>query len=353
MRTTPSGRCGRGLRSSRPSRSSKRRAASALQVRIGIATGIVVVGDLVGQGSAQEQAVVGETPNLAARLQALAEPGSVVIAEATRRLLGGAFELKPLGPQTLEGLRRAGSRLGGRARSGERQPLRGVAIARHDAVRRTRARGRAAPRALARRGRRRGPGRAALGRGRHRQVAHSGDAARADRRRAARRDALSMLAASRQRRVLSDRRPDLARGGLRRRRAGGDAARQAGGDDRALAASTPKEIAPLLASLLSIPAEGRYPALEMAPSEQKERTIAALIDLFEGLTQGRAGAGAAGGRALDRPDLARRVRSARSIDCRGCGRCWLLPSAPSSRRPGSAAPMSRRFRSTASGGVRP
>src|SRR5271165_7164350 len=75
-----------------------------LRVRIGIATGIVVVGDLVGQGSAQEQAVVGDTPNLAARLQALAEPGGVVIAESTRRLVGRAFELKPLGPQTLKGL---------------------------------------------------------------------------------------------------------------------------------------------------------------------------------------------------------------------------------------------------------
>jgi class 3 adenylate cyclase len=79
------------------------RAEETLNVRSGIATGIVVVGDLVGQGSAQEQAVIGETPILAARLQALAEPGSIVIAESTRRLLGGTFELKPLGPQTLKG----------------------------------------------------------------------------------------------------------------------------------------------------------------------------------------------------------------------------------------------------------
>ena len=76
------------------------RAGEPLKVRIGVATGVVVVGDVVGQGSAQEQAVVGETPNLAARLQSLAEPGSVVIAEARQRLLGGAFELQPLGPQT-------------------------------------------------------------------------------------------------------------------------------------------------------------------------------------------------------------------------------------------------------------
>src|SRR5580658_8341014 len=79
------------------------RANESLKVRIGIATGIVVVGDLIGPGSAQEQAVVGQTPNLAARLQALAEPGSVVIAESSRRLLGGMFELKSLGVQTLRG----------------------------------------------------------------------------------------------------------------------------------------------------------------------------------------------------------------------------------------------------------
>src|SRR3984893_17912345 len=59
-----------------------------LQARVGIATGLVVVGDLIGAGSAQEQSVVGETPNLAARLQALAEPGAVVIAAGTRRLVG-------------------------------------------------------------------------------------------------------------------------------------------------------------------------------------------------------------------------------------------------------------------------
>ena len=78
-------------------------AGRPLAARIGIATGLVVVGDLVGQGAAQEEAVVGETPNLAARLQALAEPGSVVISQATRRLVGGLFELTDLGPQRLKG----------------------------------------------------------------------------------------------------------------------------------------------------------------------------------------------------------------------------------------------------------
>ena len=72
-------------------------------MRVGIATGIVVVGDLIGSGSAQEQAVVGETPNLAARLQALAESNTVVIGPATRRLLGGLFEYSDLGAVGLKG----------------------------------------------------------------------------------------------------------------------------------------------------------------------------------------------------------------------------------------------------------
>jgi class 3 adenylate cyclase/predicted ATPase len=74
-----------------------------LQARVGIATGLVVVGDLIGEGSAQERSVVGETPNLAARLQALAEPDAVFIAATTRRPIGGLFELIDLGPQELRG----------------------------------------------------------------------------------------------------------------------------------------------------------------------------------------------------------------------------------------------------------
>jgi class 3 adenylate cyclase/tetratricopeptide (TPR) repeat protein len=74
-----------------------------LQVRIGIATGLVVVGDMIGFGAAFEQSVVGVTPNLAARLQALAKPNDIIIDEATRRQVGGLFELADLGPQTLKG----------------------------------------------------------------------------------------------------------------------------------------------------------------------------------------------------------------------------------------------------------
>jgi class 3 adenylate cyclase/predicted ATPase len=74
------------------------------QARVGIATGLVVVGDLIGEGSAQEQSVVGETPNLAARLQALAEPNAVVIAPSTRRLVGDLFEYRDLGAVEVRGL---------------------------------------------------------------------------------------------------------------------------------------------------------------------------------------------------------------------------------------------------------
>jgi class 3 adenylate cyclase len=75
-----------------------------LQARVGIATGLVVVGDLIGQGSAREQSVVGETPNLAARLQALAEPDAVVIAAGTRRLVGDLFEYRDLGGVEVKGI---------------------------------------------------------------------------------------------------------------------------------------------------------------------------------------------------------------------------------------------------------
>ncbi len=75
-----------------------------LQTRVGIATGLVVVGDLIGSGEAQERGIVGETPNLAARLQGIAEPNNVVIAGGTRRLLGNLFELQDLGAKDLKGI---------------------------------------------------------------------------------------------------------------------------------------------------------------------------------------------------------------------------------------------------------
>src|ERR1700738_773841 len=74
-------------------------AQEELSVRLGVATGLAVVGDLIGAGAAQERGVVGETPNLAARLQSLAAPNTLVIAEATRRQIGGLFDLEDLGAQ--------------------------------------------------------------------------------------------------------------------------------------------------------------------------------------------------------------------------------------------------------------
>jgi class 3 adenylate cyclase len=79
-------------------------APEPLQVHVGVATGLVVVGDIVGSGEAQERGIVGETPNLAARLQGIAEPNAVVIAASTRGLLGNLFELQDLGTKDLKGM---------------------------------------------------------------------------------------------------------------------------------------------------------------------------------------------------------------------------------------------------------
>jgi class 3 adenylate cyclase len=80
------------------------KAQAPLQTRVGIATGLVVVGDLIGSGASQEQAIVGETPNLAARLQGIAEPNNVIIAESSRKLMGSLFELEDLGALDLKGI---------------------------------------------------------------------------------------------------------------------------------------------------------------------------------------------------------------------------------------------------------
>src|SRR5262249_6718705 len=80
------------------------KSSAPLPTRIGIATRLVVCGDLIGSGAAQEQAIVGETPNLAARLQGIAMPDTVVIAESTRQLLGNLFDLEDLGAKDLKGV---------------------------------------------------------------------------------------------------------------------------------------------------------------------------------------------------------------------------------------------------------
>ena len=99
----PSARCAPASPSSRRPGSYRTPDGAALGLRIGIATGLVVIGDLIGSGSAREQPAVGETPNLAARLQALAEPGTVVIAHGTRQLIGGLFDFADLGYRRVKG----------------------------------------------------------------------------------------------------------------------------------------------------------------------------------------------------------------------------------------------------------
>jgi class 3 adenylate cyclase len=80
------------------------KSGAPLQTRVGIATGLVVVGDLIGSGEAQERGIVGETPNVAARLQSIAEPNTVLVAESTRKLLGNLFDLQEIGAQELKGI---------------------------------------------------------------------------------------------------------------------------------------------------------------------------------------------------------------------------------------------------------
>ena len=143
---------------------------ASLQTRVGIATGLVVVGDLIGSGASQEQAIVGETPNLAARLQGVAEPNTVVIAEGTRKLVGNLFELEDLGAKDLKGIAGPVRAWAALRPSFSGKPLRGPARERPDRACRARRRTRTAATALVKgKDRRRSSG-VALWRGRYWQV---------------------------------------------------------------------------------------------------------------------------------------------------------------------------------------
>ena len=254
-----------------------------LQVRVGIATGLVVVGDLIGAGAAQEQAVVGETPNLAARLQALAEPGAVVIADSTRRLLGNLFELKDLGARDLKGI-------AGPARAWA--ALRASSVgSRFDALHTT---GLTAlvgreeeSELLLRRW-----SRAKTGEGQ--VVLLSGEAGIGKSRLTA--ALLERLAAephTRLRYFCSPQRTDSAFHPIigQIERAAGlayDDKPQAKLDklDALLAqTSTSPEDAALFAEMLSLPNDGRYPALELAPDQRRQRALEALMSQLAGLAR--------------------------------------------------------------------
>ena len=188
-----------------------------LRVRLGIATGLAVVGDLLGEGAAQERGVVGETPNLAARLQALAAPNTLVIGEATRRQVGGLFELADLGPQALAGFAEPQSAWRVIGESGmlsrfealrsEETPL----VGRDEEVELLLRRWEQAKS-------RRGTRGADFRRAGHRQVAAHRGAFRADRNRSAYPPALFLLAASPEQRALSGDRSARTRRRFRARR---------------------------------------------------------------------------------------------------------------------------------------
>ena len=179
-----------------------------LQTRVGIATGLVVVGDLIGSGASQEQAIVGETPNLAARLQGVAEPNSVVIAESTRKLVGNLFELEDLGAQDLKGISGPVRAWAALRPSFSGKPLRGFSRERPDRTCRAGRRTRIAAAALVESKDRRRPSGVAFRRGRHRQVATDGGVVGTPRHRTAHALALFLFSAAHGQRVLSHHQPD-------------------------------------------------------------------------------------------------------------------------------------------------
>ena len=195
---------------------------ASLQTRVGIGTGVVVVGDLIGSGEAQERGIVGETPNFAARLQGIAEPNTVVIAESTRRLVGNLFELQDLGARELKGIPgwvRAWMALRASSVESRFEALHAsgltALVGRDEELE-----------LLLRRWSRvkdwRRPGGTSLRGGRHREIAAHGRAAGAPRYRAAYTLALFLLAAAYRQRALSDHRANgtCCRAGARRHAAG-------------------------------------------------------------------------------------------------------------------------------------
>ncbi len=259
----------------------------ALAVRIGIATGVVVVGELMGEGEARERGVVGDTPNLAARLQALAEPNAVVVADATRGLLGGAFEVRDLGCHALKGLAEPV-----RAWAVEREAAH---VSRFEAARargRTPFVGRAQEIALlADRWREAvaGEGQVVLlsgeaGIGKSRIVETFRDGL------VGTRHARLVFQCSPHRGAEAFH-PVLAQ--LRRsaRLAPGEAPASALGKIESLVLAcpgvAPNTAVPLLARLLSVPADARFPMPDLSPGEAKERLVSSLVALVLALARDR------------------------------------------------------------------
>ena len=258
-------------------------AGAPLHVRVGLATGIVVVGDLLGSGEAQERGVVGDTPHLAARLQVIAPPDSVVIAEGTRRLVGDLFEIVDLGPQKLKGV--AATTLAFAALRESSQTNRFEALHPGGLAALV---GREAECELLLR-------RWAKAKGGEGQVALiSGEAGIGKSRLTA--EFLERLPGephTRLRYFCSPQHTDSALypiiGHIER------AANFAREDDAKTRldklevvlsrSSMSDEDAALLAEMLSLPNDGRYPALDLAPHQRRQRTLAALARRIEGIAR--------------------------------------------------------------------
>ena len=252
-----------------------------MQTRVGIATGLVVVGDLIGSGASQEQAIVGETPNLAARLQGIAQPNMVVIAEGTRRLLGNLFELEDLGSKDLKGIAgpaRAFAALRASAVEGRFEALHTAdltaLVGRDEEVE-----------LLMRRWTRAKTGEGHV-------VLVSGEAGIGKSRlTAALLERLATELHTRLRYFCSPQHTDSALYPIisQMERAAGlahDDTPQAKLDkiDAVLAQnSTSKQDAALFAEMLSLPNDGRYTALDLAPQQRRQKTLEALTSQLAGL----------------------------------------------------------------------
>ena len=258
------------------------KAPAPLQTRIGIATGLVVVGDLIGSGEAQERGIVGETPNLAARLQSIAEPNMVVIADGTRKLLGNLFDLQDLGPKDLKGIAspvRVWSALRASSAEGRFEALHGTGL--------TSLVGRQEELELLLRRWSKAKG------GEGQVVLLSGEPGIGKSRlTAALMERLAPEPHTRLRYFCSPHHQDSAlypsiaqlerAAGFRRE----DTAEQRLNKLEAVLAQGTndlREAVPLLADLLSIPTGGRYPPLDLTPQKRKEKTLDAQLAQVEGL----------------------------------------------------------------------